>query len=62
MKIEVGDQVEVKAEVTVTDLDVGTVIGWDYGRIIVRFPDGWTRTYQYHELRVVGEKAQRAAP
>ena len=59
--MKIGDQVEVRAEVTVTPDDVGTVKALEYGRVTVEFPDGWTRSYHCFELRVVEPQAKGAA-
>ena len=57
----IGDKVEVLGQLGVGEDSTGLVERIGFGRVIVRFPDGWRRFYNPEQLRVVDKELRRAA-
>ena len=57
--MNIGDQVLVLGQSTLGEPDTGTIERFEHARVVVKFPDGWTRYYKPEEIRVI-EAAQAA--
>lgn len=51
--MKIGDTVEVLGQLSLTQDREGVIETMEYGRVKVRFPDGWRRFYSPGELREV---------